>query len=128
VPQVPQLFASVCVFEQVPEQSVGVWLSHTQVPPLQTRLLPQVTEHIPQFCLSELRLLQLLLLHDTYPEAQLAESLTHLPAPLHLYPLPKRVVQLVPHCPQFELSLFKFTQPADKPGIWTPANPPPHCV
>ena len=128
VPQLPQLFPSVCVFEQVPEQSVGVLLSQTQVPPLNMRLLPQVTEHMPQLLLSELRLLQLLLLHETYPEAQLSVFLMHLPAPLHLYPLPKRVVQLVPHDPQFELSLFTFTQPADKPGIWTPANPPPHCV
>jgi len=126
--QVPQLFPSVCVFEQVPEQSVGVLFAHTQVPPLQTRLLPQVTEHMPQLLLSELRLAQLLLLHDTYPEAQLAESATHLPAPLHLYPLPKRVVQLVPHAPQLLLSLFRFTQPDDPPGRLIPLIPPPHCV
>jgi hypothetical protein len=38
-------------------------------------------------------------------------------------------VQLVPHAPQFELSLFRSTQPEDEvPGIWSPANPPPHCV
>jgi hypothetical protein len=129
VPQLPQLFPSVAVFEQVPEQLVGVLFAHTQVPPLHTRLLPQVTEHIPQLLLSELRLAQLLLLHATYPEAQLAESLTHMPAPLHLYPVPKRVEQLVPHAPQFELSLFRSTQPDDEvPGIWSPAIPPPHCV
>ncbi len=50
VPQVPQLVASVCVFEQVPAQFV-VPLGHPHWPALHTRLLPQICEQRPQFCL-----------------------------------------------------------------------------
>ena len=96
MPQLPQLFPSVCVFEQVPEQFVGVALEQTQVPLEHTRLLPQVTEHIPQLLLSVLRSAQLLP-HAVYPDAQLAELLTQVPAPLHLFPM----VQIVPQPPQF---------------------------
>jgi hypothetical protein len=95
VPQVPQLFPSVRVFEQVPAQLVGVELEQTQLPFEHTRLAPQVTEHIPQLPLSVLRSAQLLP-HAVYPEAQLAELLTHTPAPLHL-----PFVQIVPQLPQF---------------------------
>jgi hypothetical protein len=55
VPQVPQLLPSVCVFEHVPPQLVGVSFEHTHRPPEHTRLLPQVTEHMPQLLLSVLR-------------------------------------------------------------------------
>ena len=96
VPQLPQLFPSVCVFEHVPPQLVGVELEQTQLPFWHTRLLPQVTEHMPQLALSVFRSAQPLP-HAVYPDAQLAELLTHVPAPLHLSPF----VQMVPQLPQF---------------------------
>jgi hypothetical protein len=118
VPQVPQLLPSVCVFEQVPAQLVGVALEQAQFPFEQTRLLPQVTEHMPQLLLSVLRSAQLLP-QAVYPEAQLAELVTHVPAPLHLSPMP----HLVPQPPQFWLLSFKLTQlPCP------PKDRPPHCV
>lgn len=118
VPHEPQLFPSVCVFEQVPPQLVGVWLEQMQLPPEQTRLLPQLTEHMPQLALSVLRLAQLLP-HAVYPDAQLAELLTHVPAPLHLSPL----AHAVPQPPQFVALSFRLTQ-----FPWPPKEMPPHCV
>jgi hypothetical protein len=118
VPQLPQLFPSVCVFEQVPAQFVGVALEHTQLPLEHTRLLPQETEHIPQLLLSVLRLAQALP-HDVYPDAQLLEVLTHLPAPLHFSPL----AQIVPQPPQLVLLSVKLTQLP-----WPMKENPPHCV
>lgn len=60
VPQLPQLLPSVCVFEQVPAQFVCALVGHAQLPPEQMRLLPQLTEHEPQFDLLLLRSTQLL--------------------------------------------------------------------
>jgi hypothetical protein len=59
VPQLPQLFPSVCVFEQVPAQLLVALLGHVQFPAEQMRLLPQLTEHEPQFDLLLLRSTQL---------------------------------------------------------------------
>jgi hypothetical protein len=59
VPQRPQLFPSVCVFEQVPAQLVDALLGQVQLPPEHTRLLPQLTEHEPQFDLLLARSTQL---------------------------------------------------------------------
>jgi hypothetical protein len=59
VPQVPQLFPSVCVSEHVPAQLVVALVGQEQLPPEQTRLLPQLTEHEPQFDLLLLRSTQL---------------------------------------------------------------------
>ena len=60
VPQLPQLFPSVCVFEQVPAQLVDALLGHVHLPPEHVRLLPQPTEHEPQFDLLLARSTQLL--------------------------------------------------------------------
>ena len=83
------------MFEQVPAQFVGVELEQTQLPFWHTLLPLQVTEHMPQLLLSVFRSAQLLP-HAVYPEAQLAELVTHTPAPLHL-----PFVQMVPQLPQF---------------------------
>jgi hypothetical protein len=60
VPQLPQLFESFCVSEQVPAQLVFALLGHVQCPPEQMRLLLQLTEHEPQFDLLFARSTQLL--------------------------------------------------------------------
>lgn len=60
VPQLPQLFESFCVSEQVPAQFVFALLGHVHRPPEQMRLLLQLTEHEPQFDLLLARSTQLL--------------------------------------------------------------------
>jgi hypothetical protein len=138
VPHVPQFAPSVWRSAQVPAQFV-VPAAHPHVPAVQTRLLPQICEQSPQFCLLLWRSTHSAIIpvpHSVKPDAvqRMAQtpSLQTGSAPVHA----------LPHAPQFRVSLAVVTQlpsPPKRPAHWVSpvgqaqvpfmhATPPGHIV
>jgi hypothetical protein len=118
VPQVPQLAPSVERSAHVPAQFV-VPEGHPHAPFVQMRLLPQICEQSPQFCLLVCRSAHDAMTpvpHSVKPEA--VQRIAQTPS-LHSGSAPE---QRSPQVPQFRVSLVTSTQ-LPNPPKW-----PAHCV
>ncbi len=104
VPQVPQLFRSVCAFTQVDPHCVCP-IGHTQTPAVHVAVAGQTLPHAPQFDGSVCRSTQLL---------------PHCDCPLgHVHMPPEQLRdasgQTLPHAPQFDESIATFVHRAADP-------------